>query len=329
MLDQAEIERQISAAGYDSETPVTVGVSLPSAAPVFVSHGGGVDEPALGADSLAYAASLAKQITGACAALLAQDGTLDVEAPIAAWLPELPSWSQTICVRHLIHHTAGLPNTDAVWERMKSAGETDWTSDGAIAALTTTRDLEHKPGAAYAYSNVGYICLARIIERLSGQSLNRLAHARLFDPLGLRDTILWSGPQASPPHATLVQPLRSPAPLSVGDGGLWTTVRDLLRWNDALFADALGITDTLHTPGTLDDGTPLDYAWGVRVFRLGGERVESHGGSWDGATAKLVRLPDRSASFAALALDDSVERMVALSSALQDGLGSNGTTTLW
>ena len=96
-----------------------------------------------------------------------------------------------------------------------------------------------------------------------------------------------------------------------------------------MFADALGITDTLHTPGTLDDGTPLDYAWGVRVFRLGGERVESHGGSWDGATAKLVRLPDRSASFAALALDDSVERMVALSSALQDGLGSNGTTTLW
>lgn len=326
MLDQTGIERQIRAAGYDSKTPVAVGVSLHSAVPVFVSHGEGANG-ALDADSLAYAGSLAKQITGACAALLAQDGTLDVEAPIVAWLPELPSWSQTICIQHLIHHTAGLPSTDMVWERMKSAGESDWTSDGVIAALTTMRDLEHKPGEAYAYSNVGYICLTRIIERLTRQSLNRLARARLFDPLEMRNTILWSGPQASPPHATLVQPLRSPAPLSVGDGGLWTTVRDLLRWNDALLADALGITDTLHTPGTLHDGTLLDYAWGVRVFRLRGDRVESHGGSWEAATAKLVRLPGRSASFAALALDESVERMVALSSALQNDLVATAPQT--
>lgn len=188
-------------------------------------------------------------------------GALDVDAPIGTWLPELPSWSRTICSRQLIHHTAGLPSTDAVWERMESTGELDWTSDGVIAALTTMHDLEHAPGTAYAYSGVGYICLARIIERLSGSSLDRLARARLFDPLGMQDTILWSGPQASPPHAALVQPQRSPAPLSLGDGGLWTTVRDLLRWNDALLEDRLGITTTLHTPGTLEDGTPLDYAW--------------------------------------------------------------------
>ena len=152
---------------------------------------------------------------------------------------------------------------------MESTGETDWTSDGVIAALGSMPDLEPDPGAAYAYSGVGYVCLARIIERLCGQSLGRFARARLFEPLQMRDTILWSGPEASPPHARLGQPLRAPAPLSVGDGGLWTTVRDLLRWNDALLADTLGITATLHTPGSLDDGTQLDYAWGVRVFRHG------------------------------------------------------------
>src|SRR5207248_10360904 len=79
------------------------------------------------------------------------------------------------------------------------------------------------------------------------------------------------------------------------------------------------------TTGALDDGTPLDYAWGVRVFRVGGNRVESHGGSWEGATAKLVRLPDLGVSFAALAHDGSVERMAALSSSLQDEL-LGGTT---
>ena len=324
VLDELEIERLIRAAGYDSATPVAVGVSSPSAK-VLVAHREGADAVGLDCDGLAYAGSLAKQITGACAALLAQDGTLDVEAPIANWLRELPRWSRPIRVRHLIHHTAGLPTTEAVWEQMTSAGETDWTSDGVIAALATMHKLEGQPGAAFAYSNVGYICLARIIERLSGDDFNAFAEEHFFQPLQMRATILWSGPAPSPPAAVLPQPLRSPAPLSVGDGGLWTSVRDLLRWNDALRADTLGVADTLHTTGALDDGTPLDYAWGVRVYHVGSNRVESHGGSWDDATAKLVRLPDLGVSFAALAHDGSVERMNALSSALQDELLS-GTT---
>ena len=325
MVDPTVIERLISAAGYDAGTPLAVGVSSPSTAPVLVAHGDGADARTLDCDGRAYAASLAKQITGACAALLAHDAVLDVEAPIARWLPELPPWSRTIHVRHLIHHTAGLPTTDAVWEQMTRAGETDWTSDGVIAALTEVPELEQRPGAIYTYSNVGYICLARIIERLAGADLNAFAQARIFEPLKMRTTLLWSGPAPQPPVVIPEQLLGSPAPLSVGDGGLWTSVSDLLRWNDALLTDQLGVTKTLHTTGALDDGTPLDYAWGVRVFRVDGNRVESHGGTWEGATAKLVRLPDQGASFAALAHDGSVDRMVALSSALQDVLIGGAT----
>jgi CubicO group peptidase (beta-lactamase class C family) len=319
VLDERKVEWLIRAAGYDSATPVAVGVSTPSMTPVFAAHREG-NAPTLDRDGVAYAGSLAKQITGACAVLLVQDGALDVQAPIADWLAELPRWARTIRVRHLVHHTAGLPSTDAVWEQMTSAGANDWTSDGVLTALSTMQELEHRPGTAYAYSNVGYICLARILERLSGSDLGTFAESHLFGPLQMRATTVWSGPAPSPPTAVLTQPLRSPAPLSVGDGGLWTSVRDLLRWNDALLADTLGVADALHATGALDDGTPLDYAWGVRVFRVGRNRVESHGGAWEGATAKLVRLPDRGASFAALAHDGSVERIAALSSSLQDEL---------
>src|SRR5436190_12410759 len=280
VLDELKIERLIRAAGYDSATPRAVGVSSASIAPVLATHGEG-STPTLGCDGVAYAGSLAKQITGACAALLAQNGTLDLEAPIADWLAELPRWSRTIRVRHLIHHTAGLPTTETVWEQMTRAKESDWTSDGVLAALSTMHELEHQPGAAYAYSNVGYICLARILERLSGADLGTFAEKHLFEPLQMRATTLWSGPAPSPPTAVLAEPLRSPAPLSVGDGGLWTSVRDLLRWNEALLADTLGLAAALHTPGALDNGTPLDYAWGVRVYHVGSNRVESHGGSWD------------------------------------------------
>ena len=103
---------------------------------------------------------------------------------------------------------------------------------------------------------------------------------------------------------------------------------DLLRWNDALLGDTLGVADTLHTTGALDDGTQLDYAWGVRVFRVGSDRVQSHGGSWEDATSKLLRLPDLGVSFAALAEDGSVERMTALSTSLLDELLSGSGTTL-
>jgi hypothetical protein len=97
-------------------------------------------------------------------------------------------------------------------------------------------------------------------------------------------------------------------------------VGDLLRWNRALIDDSLGVSRMLHTPGSLDDGAPLDYAWGVRVFRAEGETVHSHGGNYESALAKLVRLPDRSASYAVLAAGDSVERIVRFSDALQQAL---------
>jgi len=113
----------------------------------------------------------------------------------------------------------------------------------------------------------------------------------------------------------------------VGEGGtmpesqrLPEQLRCALGVNEALLGDTLGVADTLHTTGALDDGPPLDYAWGVRVFRVGSNRVQSHGGSWDNATSKLVRLPDLGVSFAALADDGSVERMIALAASLQDEL---------
>ena len=312
-LDEPTIGRFIAAAGYDPATPVVVGVGSP-ATTLLAVRGSGVD-----GDSVGYAGSLAKQVTGACAALLAQEGVLDVETPISEWLPELPAWAAAIRVRHLVHHTAGLPATDAIWTRMEEAGEHDWTSDGAIRALSEL-EPDDPPGTVYAYSNAGYILLARAVEQASGRGLADVASERLFVPLGMCSSMLWSGPGPSPPVAALSRPTEPPLPLSLGDGGLWTTVGDLLRWNEALLADTLGVGELVHTTGALDDGTPLDYAWGVRVSEVGGRRIESHGGSWEGAAAKLLRLPELGTSFAAVARDGSVERMSALSAAVQDAL---------
>lgn len=307
---------ELIAAAYPPGTPVAVALATGAdslfVAPLPARRGARFD-----CDTVSYAGSLAKQVTGACSALLESEGALDLESPLADWLPELPSWATPVRVRHLMHHTAGLPATGVVWARMQEAGELDWTSDGVIAALATLDEPQAKPGAGFSYSNVGYICLARVVERAGSLPLGELARQRLFHPLGMSSTVMWSGPESMPPGATAGDDFGPPFPLSLGDGGLWTTARDLLRWNTALVADVLGVSETLHAPGHLDDGTPLDYAWGVRVHSIAGDRIQSHGGSWDGATARAVRLPDRGASFAILTLDGSIERIMELSDRLQ------------
>jgi CubicO group peptidase (beta-lactamase class C family) len=306
----------VRSAGYADETPLVVAVGA-SGEPLVFAQGAAEDGTPFGPGSLVYAASLAKQFTGACAALLEREGLLDTGASIREWLPELPDWSERVRVRHLLYHTAGLPS---VWPQMEATGTTDWTSRGVLAALATTPRPDREPGSAYAYSNEGYVCLALVVERSSGSALDAFAQARIFEPLGMRDTLFWTGPSPAPPGAAAAPDPEEPAPLSVGDGGLWTSVRDLLRWNDAIFEDALGITARMHTPGSLDDGTPLEYAWGVRTLSVSGEVVHSHGGSYGNAAAKLVRLPERKTGFVVLAADGSVERVVFLSDALQEYL---------
>ena len=91
-----------------------------------------------------------------------------------------------------------------------------------------------------------------------------------------------------------------------------------MRWNEALERDELGVSALLHTPGRLNDGTRLDYGWGVDVLTSAGRRIHRHGGVWPGLNAQLVRLADQRAGFVVIALDDDEGRAVALTAALID-----------
>jgi CubicO group peptidase (beta-lactamase class C family) len=253
------------------------------------------------ADTVTYLASLSKQFTAACVAILVADGRLDVETPAAKFVPRLPP---AIRVRHLLHHTAGLPDDVVVTG--------DRTSDGILAALPT---FDATPGIRYAYSNVGYVCLARIVETVCGAPIGDFARTAVFDPLGMHHTRFWTGPQSWPADAAPLAQAH-PAPLSVGDGGAWGTAADLIRWGAGLDVDALGISDLLQTPGWLDDGTAVDYAWGMGVRSVRGHVAYRHGGGWPGTRSMLVRVPAEDLTIVVLALADDTERRVALTDAL-------------
>ncbi|MEV4417435.1 serine hydrolase domain-containing protein [Catellatospora sp. NPDC049609] len=301
-----EIGRLARTAGYRDGEPLVVGVSR-RGDPEFVCQGPYTPT------TLVYAASLSKQLVAACALLVAQRGGLAVDEPLSLRLPELPGWAGAVRLRHLVHHTGGLP-ADAAVDGLLTG---DRTTAGVLAALATLPSPARPPGTAYAYSNTGYVCLAEAVRRAAGRELPGLAHELLFAPLGMARSRLWDGPHPAPPGARPLTP-RHPAPLSLGDGGLWTTAADLLRWADALNTGALGVSGLLQTPGRLDDGTALDYAWGMGVCRRHGYTYHRHGGAWPGVRTMLARVPDRGLGLVVIAPGDATERAAALTDLLLD-----------
>lgn len=307
----------IKEAGYGTRDPIVVGVRQGSAPPVYVTGGRTAAGERLATGTVFYTASLSKQITAACAALLVRRGRLDIESTLGQWMPELPAWASTVHVRHLIHHTGGLPE-GVDFDDLHRAG-LDRTTGRVIQALGQRDHLESTPGTEFRYGNAGYVCLAVIVERSADRSLPDFAREHVFTPLGMLDSRYWSGPAPHPPAAAPTG-AHYPAALSLGDGGVWSTAPDLMRWNQALERDELGVSTLLQTPGRLDDGTRLDYAWGLGVRTHAGCRIYRHGGRWAGLSAQLVRIADRRSSFVIIALDDDEDRTANLADAMIDEL---------
>jgi CubicO group peptidase (beta-lactamase class C family) len=309
------IAARVEQAGYGPGDALVVGV----APDTFFARGQTAAGAPLTAHTVVYTASVSKQITAAATALLVRGGRLDPESTLAHWMPELPPWAAPVKVRHLIHHTSGLPE-GVDFDELDAAG-LDRTTPRVVEALTRAGQLDSAPGSTFAYRNSGYVCLAVIVERAAGRPFADFAREELFEPLAMHHTRFWAGPAAHPPGAAPTAPHR-PAARSLGDGGVWSTAADLLRWNRALDRDQLGVTATLQTPGRLDDGTELDYAWALDVREYAGCRVYRHGGLWAGLSVQLVRVADRRTGLVVLALDHDEDRTRRLADALIEDLTS-------
>ncbi len=247
-----------------------------------------------------YGASLTKQFIGILMAQLADSGDIHTEQSVREFLPGLPAWADAVRIRHLLSHTSGFPASAVLTQQLglptDVEGERQWNNAMVLEALSAQTTPQRAPGVTYEYSNAGYVCLAEIIQRVCNEPIEQIAHDRLFAPLGMKKSRLRPGEDT---------------PDTIGDGGLWTTVDDLLIWNDAMNARHFGqrIHQIAETPGHLADGTALDYAWGLRVTTQAGERTFSHGGGWPGRCAKTIRQPEAGISLALLTTCSDVERI--------------------
>lgn len=269
------------------------------------------DRPVVSGDRF-YGASLAKQVTGAAVALLVRDGRIDPDRPVSDYVGGLPSWSATITPRQLAHHTAGLPPAGA----LEAGLSDDWTEALVFEALGHLAGLHAPPGAAYSYSNLGYVLLARVVGAASGMPLAELAATRLFRPLRL-DDIGFSDDPATEAQTPL---LGANLPLSHGDGGLWSSARGFAQWLQLQNRDGLGIAALVTAPGRLNDGSRVDYGWGVGLRQYRGQPLLIHGGEWQGAAAKAVRSPALGLAVAGMAAGAEFETLNRLVSMVLDDI---------
>jgi len=255
--------------------------------------------------------SVSKQFTAMAIVLLAQDGKLSLDDEIQRFVPAIPRYAKPITLRHLLHHTSGLRDyIDLLgWS---GVGEEAVTGDReALDVLSRQRATNFTPGSEYLYSNSGFFLLSLVVKQASGNSLRQFAAERIFGPLGMTSTFYLDD------HAEIVPGKASSyvsgsggqfrlAPANweqTGDGGVQTTVVDLLKWDQNFSSGRVGgmaAIRELETTGVLNDGKPITYALGQVVDRYGGLRRVSHGGSWAGFRAQLTRFPEQQTSILAL-----------------------------
>ena len=250
-----------------------------------------------------YISSLSKQFTAMSIVLLAQEGRLSLDDWIRRWVPQVPSFGPPITLRQLLHHTSGLRD---YFTLLALSG---WPSDGSLTErqfidlVSRQKNLNFTPGDEFLYSNTGYALLGLVVERASGESLRDYAAEHIFKPLGMNSTEFRDDHTELIPHRAIgYQPSGSSYRISqpefdvVGDGGVFSTIDDLAKW-DANFESGrvggkAGVAE-LEEPGRLNNGQTIPYALALTLGEMAGSTTYSHRGAYGGYRSSMLRIPDR------------------------------------
>jgi len=264
--------------------------------------------------------STSKQFTAISIALLSEQGKISLDDDIRRYLPGMPEYESPITIRHLIHHTSGIRD---YLELMSLAGMSDndyYTDDEAVEMLARQKELNFKPGDEFLYSNSGYFLLSVIVKRASGKSLREFAEENIFKPLGMKNThfhddhtmIVKNRATGYSPKEGGGYRINMTTLDMVGDGGVCTKVKDLLLWDQNFYRNKLGGKDLINqvlTPGKLNSGEQLDYAFGLRVSDYRGLKMISHAGAFAGFRSAMIRFPEQKFSVICLANLSSMNPM--------------------
>jgi CubicO group peptidase (beta-lactamase class C family) len=247
-----------------------------------------------------YVASIAKSLTAACVVHLARAGVVGLDDEVRTYVPELPEHSRGITLRHLLHHRSGLRDFYEL-ELLASRKPTALTTRGVLDLLRRQRGVNFAPGADFLYCNSGYLLLAEVVARASGQSLRAYAQEHLFRPLAMTASAFRDEAHPDVEGLPVAYANGTPSaepPLLCGAGGLCTSAEDLHAWLTALAGGTWQpeLVRELMTPPVLSPDQRRSpqlnpYAGGVFVTTLGREPATMMFGGFLGWQAAALALP--------------------------------------
>ena len=250
-----------------------------------------------------------KQVAAAVAALAAMEGYLDLEDPLQKWIPELPDYGEPLTLRHTLNHTSGLRDYITLMSLKGLRGDDFYTVAELLEVQALQEELNFPSGSEYLYSNSGYVLATEAVARAVGKPFKDYAEEVLFRPLQMSHSHFHDD------HNHIV-PLRADgySPRGdgfrtnmttldmIGDGGVYTSIDDMVHWVTALEQDGIrsGLTPILETRGVLNSGEEISYALGQSHGEHRGLATIGHGGSWVGFRADVLRFPPQGTSIVTL-----------------------------
>src|SRR5262249_13764901 len=197
-------------------------------------------------------ASVTKQFTAMAIMLLVHDGKLRYEHTLSDIFPEFPPYGKSITIRNMLHHTSGLVDYEELMTKQYGATPDDQIPqihDGEVLALLEKADsTKFPPGSRWEYSNSGYCLLAQVVQKVSGESFGQFLHERIFTPLKMSNTFAYEKGKNEVVNRAFGHTLasgvwketdQSSTSATLGDGGVYTSLADLARWDAALRQNTL------------------------------------------------------------------------------------------
>jgi CubicO group peptidase (beta-lactamase class C family) len=252
--------------------------------------------------------SVTKQFTAAAIMQLVEQKKIDLDADVTTYLPDYNTQGRRIPVRRLLDHTSGLKDYLQMPVFHDQIGMKPLPRD-TLVKLFSKEPFDFEPGEMEKYTNSGYFLLGLIIEKVSGRSYQEYVREYLFERAGMKDSRYCSETAVVPNMAHgyemsehgLRHSVRVDHTWPYAGGSLCATVADLDAWNQALHGGKVlspAAYNAMITPGTLNDGSPLQYAKGIAVSDIGGHRALHHGGILPGFFTYVEYFPEDSLSIA-------------------------------
>lgn len=248
-------------------------------------------------------ASITKQFTSACIAILEKQGKLSVEDDVRKVIPELIFSGDTIRIKHLLSHTSGIRNHNVLLDLSGFDYEHQGYTNKMIQHLMfRQKGMNNKPGDKILYSNTNYVLLALIIERISGIQIHQFAKKELFEPLAMQNTFYISDLSKVVKNRAYSyykdeNEYKQPKSLTlcVGAGGMASTISDLSIWSQ-IFLNTNHkfsyISDFITNLTPLNNGDEIQHARGMFVTPYNGYTTYNHSGRDLGMRSQFICVPD-------------------------------------